>query len=67
MWSRKAELVDYHEVSAADVANLKTSGANVASVSPLVMQFTILLCLWPGRLYGWLIGESRGEKELKLG
>lgn len=67
MWSSKAELVDYYKVSVADVANLKTPGTDVTSVSSLVMQFTILLCLWLGLLYSGFFCQSRGEQELKLG
>ena len=67
MGSSKAELVGYHEVSAANIANLtdlKSSGGDVASVSPLVMQLTVLLCLWLKLSYGLLFGWSRGEKNL---
>lgn len=63
MWSGIAELISHEEVGAANVANLKASGDNIAPVSSLIMLFASLRL---GHLYGRLLDQGRGEKELKL-
>jgi hypothetical protein len=46
MWSSKAEFIGCKKMGAADVADLKSRGIDIAPVSLRFKKVLILLCVW---------------------